>query len=86
MDVPGHVLIYERNNVLFAFNFHPTKSHVDYSFPVPDAGVYQLLLDSDREEFGGQGRVADIDYPCNEEGQLSLYLPSRVAVVMKKEK
>jgi hypothetical protein len=48
-------------------------------------GWYKLLLDSDREEFGGQGRVADIDYPCNEEGQLTLYLPSRVAVVMKKK-
>ncbi|MFK7972433.1 MAG: alpha-amylase family glycosyl hydrolase [Bacteroidia bacterium] len=82
VDVQGHVLIYERNNVLFAFNFHPTKSHSDYTFPVPTAGVYKVLLDTDRKVFGGHERIADIEYPCNEEGQLTLYLPSRTAVAL----
>jgi 1,4-alpha-glucan branching enzyme len=44
------------------------------------------MLNSDRKEFGGFERVDDsIDYPTNEDQQVSIYLTNRTALVMKKK-
>ena len=83
------IIIYNKGNVVFAFNFHPQKSFEGYFIPVPEEGTYQVVLCSDDEKFGGYNRVDKtyiyeatktpgdwIGFPC--------YLPARCAIVLKK--
>jgi 1,4-alpha-glucan branching enzyme len=83
------VLIFQRGPLLFAFNFHPDRSHSDYRFPAPP-GRYAIVLNSDDAETGGHARVDNtlphVTLPAESAGQpphrLSLYLPSRSALVL----
>lgn len=88
MDEENKTIIYERNNLIFAFNFHYQNSIPDYRFKVPEAGEYQIMLNSDSADFGGHERIDDkMTYPTVTlfgECFLSVYLPSRVALVLKK--
>ena len=85
MDDANKVIVYEKNNLLFIFNFSPDNSIFGYRFQVPEAGNYHILLNSDKAQFGGFDRVDDnIDYFTNEEQELSIYLTNRTALVMKK--
>ncbi len=86
------VLAFGRGDLLFVFNFNPTRSFSDYGFLVP-RGSYRTVLDSDSIEFGGYGRADDrlehftlMDplYKKVRKEWLKLYLPSRSAMVLKK--
>uniref|UniRef100_A0A915N8J3 1,4-alpha-glucan branching enzyme n=1 Tax=Meloidogyne javanica TaxID=6303 RepID=A0A915N8J3_MELJA len=86
------IIAFERAGLLFIFNFHPTKSFSDYKFGIGEAGVYQLALNSDNEKFGGHNRLKeDQEYHTFAEGyagrqnHLFAYIPSRVAIVLKKK-
>ncbi len=85
------VLIYTKGDLVFIFNFHPTKSFDGYFVPVENEGIYKTVLTSDQAEFGGYSRV-DTSYeyntvktPANWVG-FKCYLPSRTAIVLKKIK
>ncbi|MEO6734073.1 MAG: alpha amylase C-terminal domain-containing protein [Ferruginibacter sp.] len=85
MDTDNKVIIFEKNNLIFIFNFSPANSIFGYQFKVLDKGNYHLILNSDKKEFGGFDRVDDsIDYPTDEDQRLSVYLTNRTALVMKK--
>ena len=86
------VLAFGRGDLVFVFNFNPTRSFSDYGFLVP-RGSYKTVLDSDSFEFGGYGRVDDnvehftlMDplYKKVRKEWLKLYLPARSAMVLKK--
>ena len=86
------VLAFGRGDLVFVFNFNPTRSFSDYGFLVP-RGSYKTVLDSDSIEFGGYGRVDDkmehftlMDplYKKVRKEWLKLYLPARSAIVLKK--
>lgn len=81
------MLAFERGDLLFAFNFHPTSSYTDYLIPVRYGRDYELILSSDDYAFGGQDRVAHIRYstfvPGKEGSFLRLYLPARTALVLR---
>ena len=86
------VLAFGRGDLVFVFNFSPTRSFSDYGFLVP-RGSYRTVLDSDSFEFGGYGRVDDnlehftlMDplYRKQRKEWLKLYLPARSAIVLKK--
>lgn len=87
------VLAYSRGDLLFVFNFHPTRSHTDYHLLAP-RGVYSVILDTDAKDFGGYGLVDDsLDYATRsvqlqtegeEKPALSLYLPARTALVLRR--
>lgn len=51
------VIAFERAGLVFVFNFHSTKSFTDYRVGVDVAGVYNVVLSSDDELFGGQNRI-----------------------------
>ncbi|EDO27132.1 predicted protein, partial [Nematostella vectensis] len=51
------IIAFERGNLLWIFNFHPTKSFPDYRVGVNRAGKFNLVLSTDAEEFGGHRRV-----------------------------
>ena len=89
LDEAGKVLAFERNGLVFIFNFHPSQSHVDYPLELP-MGKYNILLDSDEARFGGHARVASeqsfITHPLAGQHQIKLYIPNRSALVIAKAK
>ena len=85
MDESNKVIIFERNNLIFAFNFHNNHSISDYKFNPIGEGNYKIILSTDDAEVGGFSRIdTSINYHTLESGQLSIYLPSRTALIMKK--
>ncbi len=90
MDDNNKVIIFERHNLIFVFNFSPLNSIYDYRFAVPQSGVYKIILNSDAATFGGQHRIDNnMDYITQlQDGNniLSLYLTNRTALVLEKKK
>ncbi|KAH9613901.1 hypothetical protein KSS87_011118 [Heliosperma pusillum] len=63
------VIVFERGDLVFVFNFHPTKTYEGYKVGCDLPGRYRVALDSDAFEFGGRGRVGhDVDHFTNPEG------------------
>ena len=89
MHQDDKVLIYNKGDDVFVFNFHPKKSFEGYFVPVATEGKYQVVLSSDDGTFGGQSRV-DKDYVYEtmrtEHDWIGFkcYLPNRCAFVLKK--
>jgi len=59
MDAENQTMIFSRQKLIFVFNFHVSNSVPDYRFPVHEPGDYRIILNTDRREFGGHGRVDD---------------------------
>lgn len=87
------ILAYERGAYVYIFNFNPTHSFADYEILAP-VGEYKVILDSDEERFGGYARIDhtichftrhDPTFAMDGKGFLSLYIPSRTAIVLKKK-
>jgi 1,4-alpha-glucan branching enzyme len=86
MDATNKVIVFERSNLIFIFNFHINNSIFGYKFYVPQKGIYKIILNSDKKEFGGFDRVDDaLDYETSDDQMLSLYLTNRTAMVLKKQ-
>lgn len=86
-DNDRQVLIFSRGDLILAFNFNPVASFPDYNFIAPP-GKYKELLDTDGRKFDGFGRIdKKVDhFTVYQEGEgniLSIYLPSRAALVLK---
>ena len=87
------VVAFERNGLLFIFNFHPTNSFSDYRIGVEQAGSYKIILNSDRSKFGGHDRIdegtkfftTDLEWN-NRKNFIQVYIPSRVALVLALDK
>ena len=88
VDEENKTIAFERNNLIFVFNFHPHNSIPDYKFPVHKPGEYQIILNSDDTRFGGHGRIDNsIHYVSKHDGEankLSIYNTNRTALVLKK--
>ncbi len=88
LDENNLTLIFERNNLIFIFNFHWANSIPDYRFRVPGEGTYEVILNSDNSEYGGFNRVDNsIEYSTAKllgEHFLSVYIPNRVCLVLEK--
>ena len=86
------ILAFSRGELIFVFNFNPTRSFTDYGFLVP-TGSYEVVLNSDAKEFGGNGladdtvmhmTVFDPMYVSDRKEWLKLYVPARSAVVLRR--
>lgn len=86
------ILAYSRGDLLFVFNFSPTRSYTDYGFMLPE-GKYEVVLNTDDKAFGGNGLADDsVEHFTNFDpllkkdgkGWLKLYVPARSAVVLRK--
>src|SRR6202022_1312981 len=74
MDSQNKVIIFERGNLIFIFNFSIGNSIFGYKFWAPEKGIYRIILNSDRKEFGGFDRVDDsLNYPTDEDQHLSVH-------------
>ena len=82
-----HVVSFIRGNLLFIMNFSPDQSWTDYGVPAA-AGSYNVILDSDDQQFGGQNRIDDstryFTSPQENGHQLQVYLPARTGIVLQK--
>ena len=81
-----------RGDLVFVFNFNPSKSFDGYGILAP-GGVYSTVLSSDDTAFGGFGNidttvehftVPDALYEPAGVERLPLYLPARTALVLRK--
>ena len=87
------VVAYMRGELLFVFNFHPSVSFTDYGIPVK--GKFRIVLDTDDPFFCGFNRIdRNTVYISIRKAErniinaplyLYLYLPTRTALVFKKE-
>ena len=87
------VIAFSRGEFVLVFNFHPTNSFTDYGIPVK--GKFRIMVDTDDPLFGGFDRVNRISYytstrkaarpTLDQPFYLYLYLPSRSALVLRRE-
>lgn len=83
------MIVFERGDLIWIFNFHINKSFADYRIGASIAGKYKVALNSDAREFGGQGRVdPNCEYfvdsqPWHERPfSLLVYIPCRTALLL----
>ena len=86
------LLVFRKAGLIFAFNFHPSNSVVDFEFFLEEEGEYRIVLDSDASELGGNGRVDhSVTYhsirrpgtPTWPPFAMRIYLPCRSALVFE---
>jgi len=87
------ILAYSRGDLVFVFNFNPSKSFSDYGILTPP-GEYTAVLSTDNPVFGGYGNIDeginhftapdDLYTPLGVEW-LRLYLPARSAMVLRRK-
>ena len=86
MKAPEQTMVFSRNGLLFAFNFHSSCSLQNVLVPVQKKATYSVELCSDDWKYGGFGQIAHQDYETKTfDGQefVELYLPARTCVVLK---
>jgi 1,4-alpha-glucan branching enzyme len=88
------ILAFQREDLVFVFNFNPDVSFSGYGFLTPP-GKYKVILNTDNPAFGGFGLVDDSGehftifdplYEGENKAWLKLYIPARTAMVLRKEK
>ena len=90
-DANDKVLAFMRAGLVFVFNFHASCSHSDYLIEAPP-GRYEMIMDSDALEYGGHQRLLKGQNHLtlrkrirgNQRNLLSLYLPTRTAIVLSR--
>ena len=85
------ILAFMRGDLIFVFNWSPTRSFEGYGFLAP-AGEYEVVLNSDDPKYGGFGLIDDKIhhftqpdplYSPSGKGWLKMYLPARTAQVLQ---
>jgi len=83
LDPEKKILAYERGGLIFVYSFHPTESYFGFPIRVPEAGTYQIILDSDEKEYGGFARLdKTVKYKTDKDQIVNLYVPNRVVMVL----
>ncbi|KAI0496832.1 hypothetical protein KFK09_023156 [Dendrobium nobile] len=87
-DEGDKMIIFERGDLVFVFNFHWSNSYFGYRVGCLKPGKYKVVLDSDDKLFGGFGRINPSAEYFSTEGKydnrphsFQVYAPSRTAVV-----
>uniref|UniRef100_A0A915DM76 Alpha-amylase/branching enzyme C-terminal all beta domain-containing protein n=1 Tax=Ditylenchus dipsaci TaxID=166011 RepID=A0A915DM76_9BILA len=85
------IVAFDRAGLVFIINFHPTQSFPGYKIGVDVPGIYKMVLNSDDPKFGGHNRLDPNQtfhtFPEGYGGRgnhVSVYIPSRVAIVLEK--
>ncbi len=87
IDGNAQILIYERGGLIFVLNFNPQRSFEGYCVTVPREGIYRVTFSTDRQEFGGQGRISEgflygAERHPDGNFKLPIYLPARTALCL----
>jgi 1,4-alpha-glucan branching enzyme len=86
------LIVFERGELMFVFNFHPVRSYSDYCFEAPP-GKYRMIFNSDAPEYGGHSRLTPDQHHQTlhdtsrgySRKLLCLYIPNRTVFVLQKE-
>ena len=85
------IIVFEKGDLLFVFNFHPYKSFENYKIGTKWGTKHKIVLDSDEFRFFGKGRLEyghGNFFPIINQGwnnrpnQFNLYIPSRTCMVL----
>ncbi|MDE6287149.1 MAG: alpha amylase C-terminal domain-containing protein, partial [Muribaculaceae bacterium] len=88
------ILAFMRGDLVFVFNFSPSRSFEGYGILTPP-GSYDVVLSTDNEAFGGYGNIdegvehftiPDPLYEPSGVAWLKLYIPARSAMVLRRHK
>ncbi|MEO7101439.1 MAG: alpha-amylase family glycosyl hydrolase [Luteolibacter sp.] len=86
IDHDQKILVAERGNLIFVFNFSVGNSVFGYPIHVQGLESRELVLDTDLSKTGGHGRVDHaFDYPVTPDGVMQVYTPSRSGLVFAKK-
>jgi 1,4-alpha-glucan branching enzyme len=87
-DHEDKLVVFERGDAVFVFNWHPTKSYQDYRIGCLKPGKYTIALNSDDPDFGGYDNVKNsveffaTDTPHDgRPASFQVYAPARTVVV-----
>eukprot|EP00891_Asterochloris_glomerata_P008249 jgi/Astpho2/8249/Aster-01334 len=89
-DEGDKLVIFERGDLVFVFNFHPTNSYSDYRVGCKNPGDYKIMLSSDEPVFGGFSNVtknSDVTFASTQfqhdgrPNSFLVYAPSRTVTV-----
>ena len=83
LDNDRKIVVYQKGNLILAFNFHPNQSYDGCFLPMPEDGKYDVVMSTDDFCFGGFGRIYHQRYETENNG-IRMYLPSRTAAVIQK--
>ena len=85
IDDDNKVMMFERNGLIYVFNFHPTNHYWGYYLKPKFKGEYKVVFSTDRHEFGGWDRLSETQvYSTNENRQFQIYLPARTAICLRR--
>ena len=86
IDHAQKIIVAERSNLIFVFNFSVGNSVDAYSIQVPGFETRELILDTDQPDTGGHSRVDHTAiYPVSTDGMMQIYSPSRSGLVYAKK-
>jgi 1,4-alpha-glucan branching enzyme len=86
IDNGQKIIVAERANLIFVFNFSTANSVFGYPVHVPGLETRELVLDTDQLDTGGHGRVDHaFDYPVTADSVMQIYTPSRSGLVYAKK-
>jgi len=87
-DNGDKMVVFERGDCVFVFNWHPTQSYQNYRIGCRAPGKYRIVLNSDQPEFGGFDNVrSDVEFFAtdkpheNRPASFQVYAPARTLVV-----
>ncbi len=92
IDEENMTMVFTRGELLFVFNWHPTRSIADYTIPLNVEGKYVAILSTDEPRFGGADcQDMDIEhhsfiYDEDESStpHLNIYNTSRTATIYRR--
>jgi 1,4-alpha-glucan branching enzyme len=85
------LIIYEKGDLLFIFNWHQSNSYENYSVGTKWQSDHFIVFDSDEARFGGHKRLEgahNIWFKTHKEKclgrdyKLNLYIPTRTVIVL----
>ena len=83
-----NILVFERANLVFVFNFHPSDSQFAYQIQTTYVGKFKLIFNSDASYFGGFDRIRgnEIHIAASKDGipMMPVYSPNRSVQVYER--
>ena len=83
IDQARKLVAFERGGLVFLFNFDPQANCESLPLRQLTPGVFGVVFDSDRTEYGGFGRIRE-RFELDADGILRGLLPARTAVVLRR--
>jgi len=93
LDQDRKILAFRKKDSIFIFNFHPAHSYDGLEIPIHEDCTLSVAMDTDEARFGGFSRIShDTAYDTHKLHinpaftGISIYSPSRTAMVLKKNR